>query len=61
MLEASARVYDLASAESFAEQQPIGRLLEPHEIASAIAWLCSPASSAITGADFAVDGGMTVG
>ncbi len=60
MLEASARVYDLASAESFAEQQPIGRLLEPYEVASAIAWLCSPASSAITGADFAVDGGMTV-
>jgi NAD(P)-dependent dehydrogenase (short-subunit alcohol dehydrogenase family) len=24
-------------------------------------WLCSPAASAITGADVAVDGGMTVG
>jgi NAD(P)-dependent dehydrogenase (short-subunit alcohol dehydrogenase family) len=30
------------------------------EIAQTITWLCSPASSAITGADFAVDGGMTV-
>lgn len=60
MLEASAQVYGLSSVESFANQQPIGRLLEPHEVASAITWLCSSASSAITGADFAVDGGMTV-
>ncbi len=60
LLEASARLYDLASVESFAEQQPIGRLLEPNEVAAAIAWLCSPASSAITGADYAVDGGMTI-
>ncbi len=60
MLDASARVYGLASAEDFAGQQPIGRLLEPFEVASAIAWLCSPASSAMTGAVVAVDGGMTV-
>ena len=61
ILEASAAVYGLESGEAFAQQQPIGRLLEPVEVASAIAWLCSPASSAITGADIAVDGGMTVG
>jgi SDR family mycofactocin-dependent oxidoreductase len=61
ILEASAAVYGLASVEEFARQQPIGRLLEPVEVASAIAWLCSPASSAVTGADIAVDGGMTVG
>ena len=60
ILEASARVYGLDNAEDFAEQQPIGRLIEPTEIAAAIAWLCSPASSAMTGADVAVDGGMTV-
>ncbi|MGC1418923.1 MAG: mycofactocin-coupled SDR family oxidoreductase [Acidimicrobiales bacterium] len=60
ILEASAAVYNLASGEEFAAQQPIGRLIEPSEIAQAITWLCSPASSAITGADFAVDGGMTV-
>jgi NAD(P)-dependent dehydrogenase (short-subunit alcohol dehydrogenase family) len=35
-------------------------LIEPHEVAATIAWLCSPAASAITGADIAVDGGMTV-
>ena len=60
ILEASARVYGLESGESFAAQQPIGRLLEPVEVASTVAWLCSPASSGITGADIAVDGGMTV-
>jgi SDR family mycofactocin-dependent oxidoreductase len=60
ILEASAAVYGLASGEQFSAQQPIGRLIEPGEIAQAITWLCSPASSAITGADFAVDGGMTV-
>jgi SDR family mycofactocin-dependent oxidoreductase len=60
ILDASADVYGLSSGEEFARQQPIGRLIEPHEIASTITWLCSPASSAITGADVAVDGGMTV-
>ena len=60
ILEASARLYGLASTAAFAEQQPIGRLLDPSEPAAMIAWLCSPASSAATGAVFAVDGGMTV-
>ncbi|MDE3064434.1 MAG: SDR family oxidoreductase [Acidobacteriota bacterium] len=60
ILEASARVYGLDSGESFAAQQPIGRLIEPAEVAAAIAWLCSPAASAVTGADVRVDGGMTV-
>ena len=60
MLDASARVYGLDSGEAFAAQQPIGRLIDPAEIAAGIAWLCSPASSAITGADVKIDGGMTV-
>lgn len=60
ILEASAKIYNLESVEAFADQQPIGRLLEASEIAASIVWLCSPASSAITGADIAVDGGMTV-
>jgi SDR family mycofactocin-dependent oxidoreductase len=60
ILEASAQVYGLENGEAFGAQQPIGRLIEPMEIAQSITWLCSPASSAITGADLAVDGGMTV-
>jgi len=60
LLEASAQVYGLENGETFAAQQPIGRLIDPVEIAASILWLCSPASSAITGADIAVDGGMTV-
>ncbi len=60
ILKASAVVYGLSSEEEFATQQPIGRLLEPTEIAAAIVWLCSPLASAITGADVAVDGGMTI-
>ena len=60
ILEASAKVYGLKSVEEFAKQQPVGRLLEPNEIAEVILWLCSPESSSVTGADIAADGGMTV-
>lgn len=60
MLEASAAIYGLESVEEFAVHQPLCRLLEPSEIASAIAWVASPNSSAITGANLAIDGGMTV-
>jgi len=60
ILDASARVYGMASGELFAAQQPIGRLLDPSEIAAAVVWLCSASSSALTGANIAVDGGMTV-
>ena len=50
----------VASAEAFIRhQEPLGRLIAPDEIAAAIAWLCSPGSSAITGAVLSVDGGMT--
>ena len=59
-LDESARIYGLESAEAFVRhQEPLGRLIAPDEIAAAIAWLCSPASSAITGAVLPVDGGMT--
>ena len=59
MLEASAGVYGLRRVEDFGRQQPIGRLLEPEEVADAVAWLCSPGSSGVTGALLPVDGGMT--
>ncbi len=59
MLHASAAVYGLDDVEEFARHQLLGRLLEPVEVARAIAWLCSPASSALTGAVVPVDGGMS--
>jgi NAD(P)-dependent dehydrogenase (short-subunit alcohol dehydrogenase family) len=59
MIDASAAVYGLDSPEDFVQHQALGRLIEPEEIASAVAWLCSPGASGMTGAIVAVDGGMT--
>jgi SDR family mycofactocin-dependent oxidoreductase len=60
ILEASREVYDLHSAGEFAVHHPIGRLLLPDEIASAVSWLCHEDQSGVTGIALAVDGGMTI-
>ena len=39
---------------------PMGRIAEPREVATAVAFLAMPASSYITGQCLAVDGGMTI-
>ncbi|MGH9018443.1 MAG: mycofactocin-coupled SDR family oxidoreductase [Acidimicrobiales bacterium] len=59
ILDASAAVYGLASAEEFARQQLVERLLEPDEPAALIAWLCGGEAGAVTGAALPVDGGLT--
>ncbi len=50
-------------ADAMAEmikEVPIGRLGRPEEIADAVLWLCSPASSFVIGHALPVDGGYTV-
>jgi len=44
----------------YAEAQVHGRLIEPEEIADAIAYLASPAASSTIGAALVVDGGYTI-
>ena len=39
ILDETARLYGMEPAEQFAAQQPLGRLLEPDEIAPPLAWL----------------------
>ncbi len=48
-----------AMLRSFGDQHPMGRIGQPEEVAEAIAFLASPASSFITGALLMVDGGWT--
>ena len=58
-LEASARLYDI-DVQDFAQQQPVGRILDVDEIAAALAWLAGPDSSGMTGSVMSVDGGLAV-
>lgn len=60
VLEESARLYGLTDVEEFARQQAHDRLLEPTEVAAALVWLAGEASSGVTGADIAVDGGLAL-
>ncbi|MBX0330143.1 SDR family oxidoreductase [Oscillochloris sp. ZM17-4] len=48
---------DREARKSFAEGEPIGRMGTPEEVAAAVLWLSSDASSFVTGATLAVDGG----
>ncbi len=58
MLDASARVYGLASVQEFAAEHLLPRLLAPEEVAAVIAFLCGPGGSGMTGAVIPVDAGM---
>jgi len=39
---------------------PLGRIAEPGEVATVVAFLAMPASSYVTGQCIAVDGGMSI-
>jgi NAD(P)-dependent dehydrogenase (short-subunit alcohol dehydrogenase family) len=62
----AARAKELGVSEekaeaSFVKQFPIGRLVEPKDIAPIVLFLASPHASAITGQSIAVDGGSVPG
>ena len=47
-----------AERAALSARQPSGRLVSADEVAAAIAYLASPAASAVSGTSIAVDGGM---
>ncbi|WP_053351883.1 SDR family NAD(P)-dependent oxidoreductase [Leucobacter musarum] len=57
---AAAALEDPVIAEGVKKAQPIGRLGQPAEIAEVAAFLLSDAASFVVGADFYVDGGVSV-
>ena len=56
IVEKTGRTEEQARAELTA-LNPQGRLVDPQEVADAVAWLCLPSSGAITGQAIAVAGG----
>lgn len=59
MLDASARVYDLPSADDLAIHHLSATLLDPDDPAALITWLCQPDSRAINGAVLPADAGLS--
>ena len=49
-----------AALAAIVARTPLGRIAEPREVATVVAFLAMPASSYVTGQALAVDGGMTI-
>ena len=60
MLAERARLYSLDGTAPFADQQPVGRLLAPDEVADALVWLADVSRGAVTGVVLPVDGGLSL-
>jgi enoyl-[acyl-carrier protein] reductase III len=66
----SAGVVDTAALEHFPnrdemlqlarERTPAGRMVEPSDVADAVAWLCSPGAEMVRGHTLVVDGGFSL-
>jgi len=50
---------DADKEKSIGDRHPIGRLVEPEEIAETVLWLCLQAPRSLTGTVVPVDGGFT--
>ncbi|WP_165867691.1 SDR family oxidoreductase [Mesorhizobium sp. DCY119] len=47
--------------EALSRYQPIGRMIQPAEVASMAVYLCSDESAMVTGGSFVIDGGVMAG
>ncbi len=59
LLSHSAEIYGIDDPTRFADHHVDHRIIRPDEVAAVVAWLCSEASGALTGAAVPADGGMT--
>lgn len=48
-----------AAEERYISAVPLGRLVQPHEVAQAVLWLASDDSGFVTGIELPIDGGFT--
>lgn len=58
-----AAVHGLSTGEVVSEvllaRSAVKRLIEPHEVAAAVAYLCSPEATSVTGTELVLDGGWS--